>query len=98
MRMMLRMTLPVETGNQAFKDGSLGKTIDALMSKIKPEAAYFAPMDGKRCAMMFFDLADPSQIVEIAEPLFANLNAAIEFMPVMSAEDLRKGFAKVSYG
>jgi hypothetical protein len=92
---MLRFTLPVEKGNQAFKDGSLGKTLESIMNKLKPEAAYFGPSDGKRSGMMFFDLAEPSQIVEVAEPLFANLNAEIELVPVMNGDELRKGIAKV---
>src|SRR5664280_1924735 len=58
MRMMLRFTLPVEKGNQAFKDGSLGKTLESIMNKLKPEAAYFGPSDGMRSGMMFFDLAE----------------------------------------
>ena len=96
MRMMLKFTLPVEKGNAAFKDGSLGKTVETFMSKLKPEAAYFAPMNGKRGGMIFFDLADPSQIVEFGEPLFHNLNAEVEFVPVMNAEDLKKGFGRTT--
>jgi hypothetical protein len=92
--MMLRFVLPVEKGNQAFKDGSLGKTVEAITAKLKPEAAYFAPMHGKRSGMLFFDMTSPSQLVEIAEPLFANLNAEVDFIPVMNADDLRKGFEK----
>jgi len=96
MRMMLKFTIPIEKGNQAFKDGSLGKTLESIMNKLKPEAAYFGPSDGKRGGMMFFDLAEPSQIIEVAEPLFSNLNAAIELVPVMNGDDLRKGIAKVT--
>ena len=96
MRMMLRFTLPVEKGNQAFNDGSLGRTMELIMSKLKPEAAYFAPLDGKRSGMIFFDVADPSQIVEAVEPFFLNLNAAVELVPVMNGDDLRKGLAKAS--
>src|SRR6202165_1776420 len=96
MRMMLRFTVPIEKGNQAFKDGSLGKTLESIMNKLKPEAAYFGPSDGKRSGMMFFDLAEPSQIVEIAEPLFSSLNAALELVPVMNGDELRKGIAKVT--
>ena len=96
MRMMLKFTLPVEKGNQAFKDGSLGKTLESIMNKLKPEAAYFGPSDGKRSGMMFFDLAEPSQIVEIAEPLFSSLNAALELVPVMNGDELRKGIAKAA--
>ncbi|MGO8908634.1 MAG: hypothetical protein ACLQDM_04795 [Bradyrhizobium sp.] len=94
MRTMLKFTLPVERGNQAIKDGSLGRTLESIMSRLKPEAAYFWPSEGKRGGVMFFDLAEPSQIVEIVEPLFANLNAAVELVPVMNGEDLRKGLAK----
>jgi hypothetical protein len=96
MRMMLKFSLPVQKGNEAFKDGSLGKTLEALMSKLKPEAAYFGPFDGKRSGMVFFDLDDPSQLVEFGEPLFLNLNAEVEFVPVMNVDDLRKGLAKAN--
>jgi hypothetical protein len=94
--MMLKFTLPVEKGNQAFKDGSLGKTLELIMNKLKPEAAYFGPSDGKRSGMLFFDLAEPSQMVEIVEPLFSSLNAAVELVPVMNGDDLRKGIAKAT--
>ena len=96
MRMMLRFTFPVEKGNQAYKDGTLKKTLETIMTKFKPEAAYFGPTDGKRGGMVFFDLAEPSQIVEVIEPLFLNLNAATELVPVMNIDDLRKGLGKVS--
>ena len=68
----------------------------SIMNKLKPEAAYFGPSDGKRSGMIFFDLAEPSQIVEVVEPLFSNLNAAVEIVPVMNGEDLRKGIAKAT--
>jgi hypothetical protein len=94
MRMMLRFTLPAEKGNQAFDAGVIGETMESLMGKLKPEAAYFGPSEGKRAGMIF-DLAEPSQIIEVVEPLFSDLHAAVEIVPVMSADDLRKGIAKV---
>ena len=96
MRMMLKFTLPVEKGNAAIRDGTIAKTVESIMSQLKPEAAYFGPTDGKRGGMVCFDLAEPSQIVEVIEPLFLNLNASTELVPVMNAEDLRKGLGKVS--
>jgi hypothetical protein len=96
MRMMLRFTLPVEKSNAAINDGSLGRTMESILSKLKPEAAYFAPLDGKRAGMIFFDMAEPSQIIEAVEPLFLSLNATTELVPVMNADDLRKGLSKVA--
>ena len=94
--MMLKFTLPIEKGNAAINDGSLGRTMESIMSKLKPEAAYFTPMDGKRGGVIFFDLAEPSQIPDVVEPLFLNLNAATELTPVMNADDLRKGLGKIA--
>ena len=82
MRMMLKFTLPVEKSNAAINDGSLGRTMESILSKLKPEAAYFAPLDGKRAGMIFFDMAEPSQIIEAVEPLFLSLNATTELVPV----------------
>ena len=41
MRMMLHVTIPVDQGNKAIKDGSLAKTFQSFMEEHKPEAAYF---------------------------------------------------------
>jgi len=90
MRMMVRWTVPVEKGNQAIEDGSLQRTLSAMAEKLKPEAAYFWPEDGKRAGMMIFHMADASEIPLIAEPLFTQLNASVQFVPVMNADDLKK--------
>ena len=96
MRMMLRWTVPVEKGNETIKDGSLAATIEALMEELKPEAAYFWPENGERGGMIVFDMADSAQIPVIAEPLFMNVDAAVEFIPVMNADDLKAALAKVT--
>ena len=94
--MMLRWTVPVERGNETIKDGSLARTLESLLDELKPEAAYFWPENGERGGMMVFDMADPSQIPQIAEPLFLNVDAAVDFAPVMNADDLKKALEIVA--
>ena len=43
MRMMLRFTLLVEKSNAAINDGSLGRTMESILSKLKPEALTLRP-------------------------------------------------------
>ena len=93
MRMMLRVTFPTDRANSAIKSGSFQQSMEATINKLKPEAAYFTANKGCRCAMLFFDMQDASEIPPIAEPLFAGLNAEIELLPVMNADDLKKGLS-----
>ena len=95
MRTMIKITIPVEAGNKALQDGSLPQVISEALERLRPEAAYFFPDRGIRTAMMVIDVKDPSEIPSIAEPFFSRLNAAVEFTPVMNADDLKKGLEKL---
>jgi len=98
MRTMLRIHMGTQPANESIKSGVLPKTIETLVSELRPEACYFFPDGGRRSALFVFDMADPSQIPVIAEPLFANFGAEIEFTPVMNLEDLQKGITEVAKG
>lgn len=88
MRMLMEFKIPVEAGNKAIKDGSLMKISETLVKDLKAEAAYFFANDGHRGGFIVFDLAEPSQIPGIAEPLFLGLHATVNFTPVMTPADL----------
>ena len=89
---MVKFSFPVDTGNSAIKSGKVEKVIGQLMDELKPEAAYFFP-DGDRGGFIIVNMTDSSQIVQIAERFFFGLNAKVEMVPVMAAEDLQKGLA-----
>ena len=93
MRTLMKITVPVESGNQGIKDGSLESTIQGLMKRLTPEAAYFYPENGHRTMLMVFDLKSPADLPTITEPLFMDLNASVEMVPVMNVEDLKKGLS-----
>ena len=92
MRMLLKISMPVEQANVAAKSGALQRTIQSTMEALKPEAAYFYPEDGKRTALMVFDMKGSWQLPATVEPLFESLGAAVQVTPVMNAEDLQRGF------
>jgi hypothetical protein len=89
--MLLRVSIPVETGNAAAKDGTLGSTIEGILADLKPEAAYFFADDcGQRSGSIVFDMKDASQIPSVAEPWFLAFNAKVSLRPVMNPQDLAK--------
>jgi len=91
MRLMLKFSVPVETGNDAVEDGSMAKAIEKLVADTGAEAAYFSLIDGERAGYVFFEETDQAKLTTYNEPLFAALDAHIEIVPVLSLEDLKRG-------
>ena len=90
MRMLVDFRLPLEPFNSMVKKGTAGQKMEQVLGDIKPEAVYFTERDGKRGGTMIVDVPDPSRIPAIGEPLFLAFDAAVNFHPVLSPEDLAK--------
>lgn len=93
MRMMMRFSIPVERGNEAFKDGTLGQVIEAVAAETQAEAAYFMVEGGERTGYIFFELADAALLPKLNEMMFAALDAAIDVVPALTLDDLKRGIA-----
>lgn len=94
MRVLMTVALDTEKANHAVQAHTLDKTMQSALGALKPEAAYFGARNGKRTGFIVFDLADPSDIPGIAEPLFQELGAEIDVTPVMDFADVQKGLEK----
>ena len=88
MRFMITANWPVAAGNAAARAGTMGETIQAILEDIKPEAVYFAAVDGQRTTIMIIDLASASDLPRVAEPWFLAFDASIDATPLMTPEDL----------
>ena len=93
--MMIKFSFPVDAGNAAIRTGKVEKIFQQLIEDLKPEAAYFHAVDGNRGGFFVVNMRESSQIAEIAERLFFGVSAKIELVPVMTADDLRKGLSGV---
>ncbi len=90
MRCVVHVSFPPEPFNQAARHGTAGRTLRQILDEIKPEAAYFTTMDGRRGAILVVDLKEPSDMLRLAEPWLLSFNAIIEIQPVMTLQDMEK--------
>jgi hypothetical protein len=96
MRMMVRFNLPTtEEVNAKIRDGSIGQTMETMLGNLQPEAAYFCPRDGKRGGYLVFNMEEESELVTKLEPLWLEMRATVEIVPVMTADDLRAGLQRL---
>lgn len=92
--MLLTARFDNAAASKAIEDGSMQKTIQAAITSMNPEAAYFTSTNGQRTAFVVFDMQESSQLPVLAEPFFAS-GASVAVRPVMNLEDLQTGLANL---
>jgi hypothetical protein len=86
--------MPTEHGNKMLQDPNFPKKLEGLLNQIKPEAVYFAPVEGERGIYMIVNLPNADMIAGIVEPLWMTFNCKLDLTPVMELSDLQKGLQK----
>ena len=90
MRCLIRVQIPVEAGNGMISEGRLAPMMQGILEALKPESSYFYAENGCRTCMFVVDIADPAQIPALTEPFFLALQARVDVLPVMTADDLMR--------
>jgi hypothetical protein len=96
MRMLLKVSIPVEKGSEAYNSGALQQTFQSAAEALKPEAMYFFPEDGKRTGLFVFEMEGSWQLPSIVEPMFQALGASVLVTPAMNGDDLQRGIEEAS--
>ena len=96
MRFLVRAQIPTEAGNKMVKNPKFLQNLEDYMKKVNTEAAYFFEAGGDRTFAFIVNLDRADMIPSIAEPLFQDTGAKVEFHPVMVLEDLKKALGSLS--
>jgi hypothetical protein len=90
MKYIMRMKIPNPHGNELLRDPQFGTKMKQALDEVKAETAYFTTIDGCRGGFVVVNMNDGSEMAKIAEPFFLWLDAEIDFLPVMTPQDLGK--------
>ena len=64
MRIMLKFTFPTtEESNALIRDARIEQTMETILGKLQPEAAYFGAIDGKRGGYLVVNMEEESELV-----------------------------------
>jgi hypothetical protein len=94
MRFLVRAKIPTEAGNKMVQDPNFLKKLEDYMNKVKPEVAYFMPVDGHRAAAFIVNMQSNDQVPTIVEPLFQWMGANVDVIPVMNFDELKNGLSQ----
>ncbi|AUG81008.1 hypothetical protein CFP65_6350 [Kitasatospora sp. MMS16-BH015] len=98
MRTLIQVELDTAASNQLMAEGRIGDLMGKTLEQLKPEAAYFFPLNGHRAMFLVVDLADEAALVTSVEPFWTQANAKVTMVPCMNAEDLTTGIGRFLAG
>jgi len=91
-RLMAKVTIPLETGDKASESGALPLKMQMVMGSLKPESAYFVEEDGRYECFFVFNL----DFAALLQPLFPDLDASFHVTPAMNAKEFQQALGDTS--
>ena len=95
MRFLVRAQISTDTGNKMVKNPKFLQNLEDYMKKVNAEAAYFFEAGGDRTFVFIVNMDSADMIPSVAEPLFQDFGAKVEFHPVMVLGDLKKAVERL---
>ena len=95
MRFLIRAQISTDAGNRIVKNPKFIQNLEDYIEKVNAEASYFFEAGGDRTFVFIMNLESADMIPSVAEPLFQDFGAKVEFHPVMVFEDLKKALEQV---
>lgn len=95
MRVMIKATLDTDKANEVIRSGKMPELMKETIDHVKPEAAYFGPLGGRRTCFLVVDMQNSSELPPKLEPFFTQFGAEVEVVPIMNAEDLQTGLSQI---
>lgn len=95
MRMLLTVQIDTKKGNQLIKEGRMESTIQGLMAKLQPEAAYFHLKDGRRAMTIVCSMDEDAAIPTLVDPFWQEFEAIVDIVPCMNAQELDTGIERL---
>ena len=90
MRFLVRAQISTDAGNRMIKNPQFMQNLEDYIKKVNAEASYFFEAGGDRTFAFIVNLESSDMIPSVAEPLFQDFGAKVEFHPVMVLEDLKQ--------
>jgi len=89
MRMMLRITFPTDRFNEMTRAGTVGPTIQKILTDTQPEAAYFGSQnEGRRGAVVVVEIPTPTDLPRVTEPWYLAFGARVETSVAMTPQEV----------
>jgi hypothetical protein len=90
MKYLMKVSMPNPVANERIKDPQFSAKMKDVLAEVKAEAAYFSTICGDRGGYIVVNIDNASEMPAKAEPFFLWLQAEIDFIPVMTPEELGK--------
>jgi hypothetical protein len=95
MRVLLNIEIDTTKGNEAIAGGRMSEVMQRVLGNLKPEAAYFYPLNGSRGMTLVVDAPDGASLPALAEPFWLEFGARVQAIPCMNADELAEGLGRL---